>query len=187
MNGGNLCRILALGDSFVYHCYSKGYLSRVSDDITGLLGREDLNYIYHINNANKSIEAKYKIDFGLEIPRRYARSSMPDFEAIPGTLFTSSSYSETSGVLTFSAYNGEIPMRVFYDKGSSRTYIINDGTDYKNDMNFMWNFQIYSSRDGIMVSSIPAGVASKAQFIKKKYPHISYNSNPVVVLAYMKS
>ena len=175
-------QLVDIDEDFKYGGLYPSYLISLGNNRFGLMGGEDHDYIYEINND--SVVVRYHLDFGCSIPKELAKRALLNFENYKGRIYTKNNYFENKRWLLFYSSNMQQASMSIYDKYENRLYQISKPEDLIQDI-ALYGRALYMN-DSMYVCIIEPNDLSDKEELKRLPIEIGGNTNPLLVIGKVK-
>ena len=174
--------LLSIDDDFRHTVIIDHYLVHINDSSTGLIGPEDYDLFYSIQNDE--IEESYKVITDISMSKK-VKASDRIVDRNSYTEYIKSGYFETDKLLQFDLSNtkGDY-VKVIFDKSNDVEYRFYQ-SDYERITEVDEVFpELISSYNGCFIYCVTHEMVEYSSFFKLQFPDIDETSNPVLILAY---
>ena len=177
-NGQPLRQLYAVAPEYNHIIYGSKFLTHISDSEIGCLGLEDNDLIYHYQND--SLVPIYKVKTDIVMPDYVLQGQRP---LPPDEGYSKIQYWETPRFLGLTLVSEELFTMVMYDhkNGQQTNYyrdeLINNPTP---DLDFAPSFShCYKNK---LILSYDSEMALQFEELKKDFPTLTQDSNPVLLI-----
>jgi len=177
-------QLVEIEDSYNFRPIRNKYLIHINDSCVGLMGGEDKNIFYSVNNG--AINEEYYVKCDIRRPKRLIKKRIPS-DNEQKMLYTKDGYLETDNTLFFDMIDGESKVtRIIVDKHSNTMYRIYDGNDIivQGIVEILPYFRF--SDHNRLIGYYSANTILSNNILKEAFPNIDENSNPVLFLVTTK-
>ena len=177
-NGQPLRQLYAVAPEYDHIIYGSKFLTHISDSEIGCLGLEDNDLIYHFRND--SLAPVYKVKTDIVMPDYVLEGKRPE---APDEEYYKVQYWETPRFLGLTIVSEELFTMVLYDHKTGRQTnyyrdeLINNPTpdlDFAPSFNYCYKNKLILSYDSEM--------ALQFEELKKDFPTLTQDSNPVLLI-----
>lgn len=176
-------QLVSISDDFLYGGIYPNYLVRINHTNFGLMGGEDKDNIYKISIDGADIA--YHIDFDISIPNKLKKKEIINYNNYKGEIYTKNSYFETDRWIFFSATDFENNTLFFYDKTNDKHYALSKQEDLIEDVDLFGAFTHVSGN--YIINILYPNMIIPYSTLRKKFPYITTESNPIIVIARLKT
>lgn len=175
-------QLVSIDDDFLYGGLYPKYFRRIDNTTIGLMGGEDFNRVSHI--TTDTIIVKYKVNMDIAIPKELLSRPILNFNNYKGIVYTKNDYFETENLMALTVTDMERQILMFYNKQNNTLHQIKRQEDFIDDMDTYGKFQ--SCDNNKMIGVLYPEVVLAYPSVKKRFPNITTESNPVLVISHMK-
>ena len=181
-NGQNPHPLFEIAPDFQRLSLGFKFLIHINDSVMGCLGQEDTDYIYHYQND--TITPVYKIRTDIIMPD-YVRARVSASEN-PDEVYTKMQYWETRRYMGILLLNNAQFVFTMYDKQTAQTtrYYKSELMVPEPNLDFVPSFSFcYKEK---LINVFEAESILQYEPLRKDFPGITIDSNPVLVIATLK-
>lgn len=171
-------QLVSINENFRYGGIYPKYLHRIDDEVVSLMGGEDHDRIYHI--TKDSITIPYKLDIDRIISEELKGGEPVNYEKYAGVCYTKSDYLETDKLLMFAVTDMRKRLLFLYNKKDDQIGCIRRQEDLIEDID-AYTMPRYGN-NGVMVGVLDVGFVLNFKVLQEKFPFITTDSNPVLVV-----
>lgn len=182
-NDGNVIRTLFEIPAYFKHVYhEEPFLIHLNNDVISCRGLEDSNIIYHFEND--SLRPAFKINTDIVMPREVMEMSKlwdnMDRE------YSKILFCETERFMSVTLFNMDVWVTVFYDNKKNHLYRLHMSEYLKdNSLNDLFPYA-HHTYNGRLADVIDYEDIEKDETLRKKFPDMTMESNPVLVIYNIK-
>lgn len=173
-------QLVSIDEHFRYGGIYPKYLRRMNDDVITLMGGEDHDRIYHI--TKDGITVPYKLDIDRTISEELIQGQNTEkSEKYAGVCYTKNNYMETDDFLMLSITDFRKQIMVFYNKKNQKLAYVRKQEELIEDIDIYTMPQLGNS--GAMIGVLEVGSILSYKVLHEKFPFITSDSNPILVVA----
>ena len=182
--GNYLETLVAIDSKFKWSSGIQPKFFRHVEDTICIMGAEDKDLLFHI--VDGKVEAPYHVKVDIEMSKRMKKKTKSE-EIKPFDAYVKLGHQETSRFLFFSVCDYTLAARadIIHDKKIDKTYYMGERTIFDADNCLFFVPFMYSEKDRFM--SV-ADITAFADYndLKKIFPTISEQSNPIIIVYHTK-
>ena len=181
-NGQNMHPLFEVAPDYQRLILGFKFLVHIDDNTIGCMGLEDTDYIYHYKND--SINPVYKIKTDIVMPDQVRQGVKPDES--PNEVYTKMQYWETQGYMGITLTNEAQFAFTMYNKKTAQTtrYYKSELMEPDPSLDFVPSFSFcYKNR---IINVFEAETILQYEPLKKDFPGITIDSNPVLIIIKLK-
>lgn len=175
-------QLVTIDDDFLYGGLYPKYLRRIDDVTVGLMGGEDYDRIYHI--TADTLIVKYKMNMNITIPKELSSRPILNFNNYKGMIYTKNDYFETEHLMMLTVTDMERKVSLFYNKLNNTSRQIKQQEDLIEDVDIYGGF--LSCSNHTLIGVLYPGVVLSYPSIKERFPGVTEDSNPILVISHVK-
>lgn len=179
-SGNFLKQLVEFDPEFAHVSINNPYLNHINDSVVGIMGVEDNDRFYTYSADTIAVTCKMTTD--IVIPDEMKKSDKVFVS--PEREYTKCGYLETDRFLYFVATNyGANLVMSFVDKSNWNSYLMYVFTsEFKQNTETIEAFPfLVSSYGGTLVGFYDAGMVLDNEVVKKRFPSMKADSNPVLL------
>ena len=180
-NGQFVRQLFALPQEYNHIVYGSKFLTHISDSVTGCLGLEDNDYIYHYQND--TLVPVYKVKTDIVMPDYVMQGQRP---LPPDEAYSKIQYWETPRFMGFTLVSEDLFTIVMYDHktGQQTNYYKDELMTPHTELDFVPTFNLCYKNKLIIVHE--AEDILQYEPLQKDFAGITLDSNPVLVIIKLK-
>lgn len=175
-------QLISVDEGYKYGLILPSYIKKYDDDIYGIMGGEDRDNIYRV--SSDTVITSFHINVNLKIPKRVQSEMNFDIERYKGQIYSKMYYLESNRWMLLYCTDYVSTVFCYYDKKNDLCYHIYSSDNYVDDLDFVG----FEGSDCIFngkywITLLEPYTILNTESLRKKFPNITENSNPVIRVA----